>query len=283
MIKTVLLPVALIVIMFGMGISLTLADFKRVFISPKAKIVGLVLQLLVLPLVAFALATLFRLPGELAVGLMVIAACPGGPTSNIISHLSKGDTALSVSLTATSSLITIFTIPLWVEFSLEHFLGSDTDIHLSFLKTVLQLMVVTLLPIGLGLLLNAKKPNLCIRLDKPVKFFSLFFLILIVVIAVSREEDLLNQFKLAGPAAISLNVLTMTLGFGVAWLLGLQKPQRITLAIETGIQNGTLALAISLGMLQNPRIAVPAVVYSLLMFATGILMILIFGRKTSEA
>lgn len=279
MIKTVLLPLAIIVIMFGMGLSLSLNDFKRIFISPKAKVLGLILQLIMLPLVAFGLVWAFGLSGELAVGLILISACPGGPTSNIISHLSKGDTALSVSLTATSSLITIVTIPLWVEYSLDRFMGSDTGIHLSFQQTVLQLMVVVLIPIALGMLLKSKFPHLTSRLDKPVKIFSLFFLILIVVVGVIREEDLLNQFKLVGPAAISLNVLTMALGFGIARIAGLETPQRIALSIETGIQNGTLALAIAMGMLESTRIGIPAVVYSLLMFVTGFFMVLFFGRK----
>ncbi|HMP73412.1 MAG TPA: bile acid:sodium symporter family protein [Kiritimatiellia bacterium] len=277
--KTVFLPLALMTIMFGMGMSLTLNDFKRVVLAPKAKLLGLANQLVVLPLVALLLVWGFGLRGELAVGLMLIAACPGGPTSNIISHLSRGDTALSVTLTAISSTVTVFTIPLIVGASMGHFLGAEAVISLPFGKTVIQLMAVTIVPISLGMLLFAFKPGLTRRLTRPVNVVSVVFLALVIVLAVLKEEELGRQFREAGPAAVTLNVGTMLLGFGTATLLGLGLRQRVTISIESGIQNGTLALAIALGLLESPRIAVPAVVYSLIMFGTGAFMILRFGRE----
>lgn len=282
MLKTVALPLALILIMLGMGMTLTPADFKRVVLKPKATMVGLVLQLFLLPLLAFALCTLFRLQGELAVGLLLIASCPGGATSNMISHLSKGDTALSVSLTAFSSIITPFTIPLILGAGIHHYLGTESSISLPFLKTLIQLMVVSILPVTLGMLLHAKFPDKTRRLGKPVNVMSLCFLALIVLVAVLQEEDLLSQFLLAGPAVLTLNLSTMAMGFGVAALVGLGLRQRITLSIESGIQNGTLALAIAIGILENPPTAIPAVVYSLTMFVSGFAMILGFGRRKSS-
>jgi len=282
LLKTLFLPLALVFIMFGMGLSLTLADFKRVVLAPKAKLLGLACQLLALPALAFALAWLFRLPGDLAVGLMILAACPGGPTSNIVSHLSRGDTALSVTLTAVSSVITVFTIPLIVGFSLGHFLDADQAVALPFWKTVAQLLVVTVIPIAGGMWVHALRPAFSQRMASPVNLVSLLFLALVILAAVLREDDLGRQFVLAGPAAATLNLLGMALGFGAAALFGLARPQRIAISAEVGIQNGTLALAIALGLLDSSRIAMPAVVYSLLMFASGAFLILRFGRRRAE-
>lgn len=279
LIKSLMLPAALIFIMFGMGMSLTPDDFRRVFVSPKAKLVGLFCQLLALPALALGIALALRLPGDLAVGLMLVSACPGGPTSNIISHLSRGDTALSVSLTAVSSMVTVFTIPLIVGASIQHFLGESEAIALPFGKTVAQLLVVTILPVTLGMLVNALRPALCRRMASPFNVISIAFLVLVIAFAVAREEELGKQFLLAGPAALILNITSMALGFGAAAIFKLRRPQRITVSVEVGIQNGTLALAIALGMLDSARIAMPAVVYSLIMFASGAVMILRFGRS----
>jgi len=279
--KQVALPLALFAVLFGMGLSLVPEDFRRVFRHPKAKLVGLGCQLLMLPAIAFALAVLFRLPGEVAVGLMVLASCPGGATSNVITHLSRGDTALSVTLTAVSSMVCVFTIPWIVGWSMEWFLGGSAAVQLPFWKTLLQLATVTILPIACGMAVRAARPAFAQRMEKPAGIFAIVFLALIIIAAVAREKDLAHQFAVAGPAAVTLNILTMVLGFSAGWAFGLPKPQRITISIEAGIQNGTLALAIALGLLDSPGIAMPAVVYSLFMFATGGVMIAIFGRRRS--
>ena len=277
--KQVALPVALFAVLFGMGLSLVPEDFRRVLRHPKAKLVGLTCQLVMLPVIAFALALLFRLPGELAVGLMVLAACPGGATSNVITHLSKGDTALSVTLTAISSMVCVFTIPWIVGWSMEWFMGGSAAVQLPFWKTLGQLTAVTILPIVCGMALRGARPTLAQRLERPAAVFALMFLALIIAAAVAREKDLAHQFAVAGPAAITLNILTMVLGFAAGWAFGLPKSQRITISIEAGIQNGTLALAISLGLLESAQIAMPSVVYSLFMFVTGALMIALFGKR----
>ncbi len=278
--KSVLLPLALILVLFGMGMSLTISDFKRVIRSPLASAVGLGCQLVLLPLVAFALTWILGIRGETAVGMMLLAACPGGPTSNLISHLSKGDGALSVTLTAVSSVVAVLTIPWIVGLSMTHFLGVGAEIQLPFLKTLLQLFVVTILPIGLGMIIRAAKPTFANRMAKPANVISLVFLGVVILIAVLREKDLAGQFRVAGPGAVTLNILTMVLGFFVAKLCRLPRPQQITISIEAGIQNGTLALAIALGILTNPNIAMPAVVYSLFMFVSGAFMIFRFGRAS---
>lgn len=280
LLKQVALPLALFAVLFGMGLSLVLDDFRRVILRPKAKIIGLTCQLVMLPAIAFALALAFRLPGELAVGLMVLAACPGGATSNVITHLSKGDSALSVTLTAVSSVVCVFTIPWIIGLSTDWFLGDSSAVRLPFWKTLGQLAVVTILPIICGMTVRAARPAWARRFERPAAIFSLVFLALIIAAAVAREKDLLHQFELAGPAAITLNLLTMALGFGAGWLFGLPRAQRVTLSIETGIQNGTLALGITLGLLDSARIAMPSVVYCLFMFLTGGFMIARFGRGT---
>lgn len=278
LLKSVLLPLALIILMFGMGMTLRLADFKRVVLSPKATLLGLLCQLAGLPLLAFGLAYVFKLPADLATGLMLLALCPGGPTSNLITHLSKGDTALSVTLTAVSSVITVFTIPLLLGLSMQHFLGEAQVISLPFGKTFLQLTTVTLLPVALGMWVNAARPKLTQRLSGTVNVLSVAFLALIILAAVLKEKDLGAQFAAAGPAAIALNLCAMAVGYAVATGCALSTPQRRTISIEVGIQNGTLALAIALGLLESPRMAIPAVVYSLFMFASGAYMILRHGR-----
>jgi len=283
LLKQLALPVALFAVLFGMGLSLVPADFRRVVLQPKAKIIGLTCQLLLLPSVAFALALLFRLPGELAVGLMVLAACPGGATSNVITHLSRGDTALSVSLTAVSSVVCVFTIPWIVRWSMDWFLGAGAEVALPFWKTLGQLTLVTILPILCGMTMRRLRPAVADRLERPAAVFSLVFLALIIAAAVAREKDLAHQFVVAGPAAISLNIVMMLFGFVAGWLFGLPRDQRITLSIETGIQNGTLALGITLGLLESARIAMPSVVYCLFMFLSGAFMIARFGRRPVNA
>jgi BASS family bile acid:Na+ symporter len=281
--KALMLPLALFIVLFGMGLSLVPDDFRRVLRSPRAKVVGLFCQLVMLPAIAFLLALAFRLPGELAVGLMVLAACPGGATSNVIAHLARGDTALSVTLTAISSLVCVFTIPWIVGWSMAHFLGAEAAVQLPFWKTLGQLTLVTILPIALGMALRGAKPGLALRLAKPANVFSLVFLAVIIGAAVAREDNLGEQFRLAGPAAITLNLATMAAGFLVARAAGLGLPQRITISLEGGIQNGTLALGITLGLLDNPHIAMPSVVYCLFMFVSGGAMAWWFGRRPAGA
>ena len=281
--KHIALPLALFAVLFGMGLSLVPGDFRRVVLQPKAKIIGLGCQLILLPAVAFALALLFRLPGELAVGLMVLAACPGGATSNVITHLSKGDTALSVTLTAVSSVVCVLTIPSVVGWSMDWFMGSGAAVALPFWKTLGQLAFVTILPILCGMALRQARPALAQRLQRPANVFAIVFLALIIAAAVAREKDLAHQFAVAGPAAITLNIVMMFLGFTIGWLAGLPRAQRVTIAIETGIQNGTLALGITLALLESSTIAMPAAVYSLFMFLSGAFMIAWFGRRPAGA
>jgi bile acid:Na+ symporter, BASS family len=268
------LPFSLAVIMFGMGLSLRIEDFKRILIYPKAVGIGLLNQLVFLPIIAFGIANLFELPSELAVGLMILAVCPGGATSNLITHLAKGDSALSITLTAFSSVITVFTIPFLVNYSIGHFIPGGEAQQLEVVGTVVSVLVITIIPVALGMLVFAKMPKLASKLDLPFRRISAIFFVIIVVAAVLKEkENLVRYFVEAGPAALSLNLATLALSFGTARLFKLPFRQGLTIAIESGIQNGTLGITIAATLLMNSVMTIPSAIYSLIMFGTAALVI----------
>jgi len=267
---TVFLPLALFIIMLGMGLGLTLNDFKRVFIQPKAVILGLIAQLIVLPIIGFLLAMIFPLSPELAVGVMILAACPGGPTSNMVTYLVRGNVALSITLTAISSFITVFTIPLVVNLAMQKFMGEGVALQLPFLKTVIQIAVITFIPVTLGMLLHRYTPQFAAKVEKLVKWFSLFFLGLIIAGLLLKERDnVLSFFFQVGGVTLTLNLLTMALGYSIATLGKLDQSSAKAITVEVGIQNGTLAIAVATTLLNSPNMAIPAAIYALIMFITS--------------
>lgn len=279
----VFLPLALFVIMLGMGLGLTVEDFKRIAIAPKAVIIGLLAQLVMLPLVGFALASIFPLSPEIAVGVMILAACPGGPTSNLVTYLAEGNVALSISLTAISSLITIVTIPLVINVATQSFIGEGASIQLDFLQTILQIAVITLIPVSIGMALHHYAPKFAANVEKGVKWISLFFLALIIFGLLLKERaNLVTFFVQVGWVTLALNVVTMALGYGIARLVQLKQKSAVAITCEVGIQNGTLAIAVASAptLLNNPTMAIPAAIYSLLMFATGGVFALWARRQT---
>ncbi len=277
------LPFSLAVIMFGMGLSLRIEDFKRILIYPKAVGIGLLNQLVLLPIVAFGIANLFDLPAELAVGLMILAVCPGGATSNLITHLAKGDAALSITLTAFSSVITVFTIPFLVNYSIGHFIPGGEARQLEVVGTVVSVLLITIIPVALGMLVFAKGPKLAAKLDLPFRRISAIFFVVIVLAAVLKEkENLVRYFVEAGPAALALNVATLALSFGIAKLVKLPFRQGLTIAIESGIQNGTLGITIAATLLMNSVMTIPSAIYSLIMFGTAALVIFFGNYKASK-
>lgn len=280
----IVLIAALFIIMFGMGLTLTLDDFRRVVKSPKAVIAGLVNQIIFLPLIGFALAFAFNADTTLAVGLIIIAACPGGATSNLITHLAKGDTALSVSLTAISSLITIFTIPLFVALALRTFMGVDETVDVNVPRIFAQLLVIIVIPVSLGMWVRAKKASFANQMERPVKIASALVLALVIAGLIVKEKDnIFTYFQQAGLMALTLNLSTMLLGFGTALVLRLNRAQTLTISIETGIQNGTMAIGVATLALQNSAMAIPAAIYSLIMFATGFGLIMIGTTNSAKA
>ena len=277
------LPFSLAVIMFGMGLSLRVEDFKRILIYPKAVGIGLLNQLILLPVLAFGIAKAFQLPPELAVGLMILAVCPGGATSNLITHLAKGDSALSITLTACSSVITVFTIPFLVNYSIGYFIPGGEAKQLEVVGTVVSVLVITIIPVALGMLVFAKAPKLASKLDLPFRRISAIFFVAIVLAAVLKEkENLVRYFVEAGPAALALNVATLALSFGIAKFVKLPFRQGLTIAIESGIQNGTLGITIAATLLMNSVMTIPSAIYSLIMFGTAALVIL-WGNKVASA
>jgi bile acid:Na+ symporter, BASS family len=271
----ILLPVSLALIMFGMGLSLRPDDFKRVAIYPRAAALGIFNQIIILPLVGFILLMLIpmRTP-ELAVGIMVIAACPGGPTSNLISHISKGDTALSITLTAISSLIVVITIPLIVNFSLRFFMQHNEYVPLPVFDTIVKVIIITLIPVAIGMITRAKASRFSLRMERPVKIMSGILLFVIIVAAILNDrENFFDFFAQAGPVALALNVAMLAVGYTTAKLTRLNSSQSITISIESGIQNGTLGIAIAATLLKNPNMTISPAIYSLIMFMTAGLII----------
>ncbi|WP_288371005.1 bile acid:sodium symporter family protein [uncultured Algoriphagus sp.] len=276
----VFLPLTLAVIMLGMGLSLTVTDFKRIFIYPKAVTLGLINQLVILPLIAFSLAIFFDLNPGLAVGLMILAACPGGPTSNLISHLANGDTALSITLTAFSSLITVITIPFIVNFSISYFIPGGEQPPLNIFGTVISVLAITIIPVAIGMLIFKKSPQLARKMDRPFRIFSAVFFVVIILAAILKErENIVDYFSQIGPVALGLNVLTLAFGFFSAKALGLVAKQARTISIESGIQNGTLGITIAATLIGNSEMTIPSAVYSLIMFGTAGVLIFIGSNK----
>jgi len=277
------LPFSLAVIMFGMGLSLRVEDFKRILIYPKAVGIGLLNQLVLLPIIAFGIAKAFSLPPELAVGLMILAVCPGGATSNLITHLAKGDSALSITLTAFSSLITVFSIPFLVNFSIAYFIPGGEAKQLEVVGTVVSVLFITLIPVALGMITLAKAPKLAEKWDQPFRKISTVFFVVIVLAAILKEkENLVQYFIEAGPASLALNLSTLAVSFAMAKWTGLPFRQGLTIAIESGIQNGTLGITIAATLLVNSVMSIPSAIYSLLMFGTAALVIL-WGNKVASA
>jgi BASS family bile acid:Na+ symporter len=268
---SVLMPVALGVIMLGLGLALTVADFTRVLKVPRAVLIGLGCQMLILPFACLAIATLSGLPPELAVGLMLLSASPGGITANIYSHLAKGDVALNITLTAVNSLLSVISVPLIVNLSLAHFLGEGKAIPLQFGK-VLQIFAIVLVPVAIGMALRRRFPALAARLNTPVKILSLVFLIAVVAATSWNErENLTTFFRQVGLAALAFNLVSMAVGYVVPRVARLPKEQAIAIGMEIGIHNATLAIAIASSptLLNNGTMAVPAAVYGVIMFVTA--------------
>jgi bile acid:Na+ symporter, BASS family len=275
----VLLPLALAMIMLGMGLSLVPKDFRRITRYPKAVAVGTVCQILLLPLIGALITKVVPMQPELAVGLIVLAVCPGGPSSNLVTYLARGDVALSVTLTAISSIITVFTIPLFTNLALQHFLGKSAAIALPIGSTMLQIFLITLLPTAIGMAIRYQFPNTARRLEKPMSRLATGLLALIIVLLLVREGSKLPGFLAqVGISVVLLNLLATMAGFLAGKLFRLPLTQQICIAIEVGIQNGTLAIAITAGLLNNSDMAVPAAIYSLLMYVTGCGAIL-YGRQ----
>jgi len=268
---TLFLPIALGIIMLGLGLSLTLADFARVVKFPKPVLIGLSCQLLLLPLVCFFLAKAFGLAPALAVGLMLLAASPGGTTANLYSHLAHGDVALNITLTAVNSVIAVLTMPLIVNLSLAYFMEGDQALPLQFTKVV-QVFVIVLGPVAIGIWIRSRFPGFAARMEKPVKIISALFLLIIIILAVVKDwQTFVDYAPLVGGAALAFNLISLAVGYWVPRLCKLSLRQSIAIGMEIGIHNGTLAIALALSpmLLNNATMSIPAAIYSIIMFFTA--------------
>jgi bile acid:Na+ symporter, BASS family len=280
---TLVLPIALAIIMLGLGLSLKSDDFLRIFKYPKAVTIGLIGQLVILPIIALAIVKVIPMPPAIAVGLIILALCPCGPSSNMITYLAGGDVALAVTLTVFSSMITIFTIPLFASLAVNSFLGTNALVSLPIGATMGQIFVITVIPIGLGMLIQNRLPELARRLEKATNKLAVGFLVLIIILLVAKEWSKLPGFIVqAGMGVMLLNILGMAAGYAISKMLNLNIAQQICIAIEVGIQNGTLAIAITAGILKDAEMAIPAAIYSLFMYLTGFAVIAYGKNLTSH-
>lgn len=278
------LPIALILVMTGVGLGLTTRDFGRVLREPKGFVVGALCQMLLLPLVALAIIETLGLTGGVAIGLFIIALCPGGSTSNLYSLLAKADVGLSVSLTAVIGFITPFTIPLLGAWAVSHFSDGANPINLPLGKTFIQLLVVGVIPVVVGMVIRARWTAFAQRAEPWINRFSVVVLALVIIaICAQLGPKLGAAATAAGPAAVALNLITMTAGYLIGKFLLHRESQARTIALEVGLQNGTMALMITSSILQNAEMSMAPIVYSLLMFVTATLFTLVVGRKPVQS
>lgn len=270
-IATVLLPTALAFIMFSLGLGLQLEDFRRILRQPKALLVGVLCHFVALPLVCWGLLGLWGLGGVFAVGFMILAACPTGTTSNLLTYIARGDVALAVSFTAVASVATIFTLPLVVSWSLQHYLGATHTIALPVASVMGQVFLMLGLPVSLGMLVRHCAPQRAARIE-PVatKVATLLFVVIVALAIVKNWALLRDNFSDLAPFALVLNLTMLAFGFAAALLVRLPRRQAVTLGIETAVQNATLALVVASSILQQEAMSIPGAVYGVLMYAGGL-------------
>ena len=272
-----IMPLVLALIMFGMGLSLTKHDFLELGKEPKPVIVGLFGQLLLLPILAYAVAILFGLSEHLAIGIMILAACPGGTSSNIISHLARANLALSVSLTAVTTIVCVFTTPLIIQFAINQF-DNNSGESFSLLSTTLGLIFITLLPVLLGIFLRHKYPTQAIRSEPFFRQLATSFLIfMIIAITYQERANILESLSHVLLPSITLNLVAIATGLILGIAFKLVKRDCVTLGIEVGVQNSGMAILIAVSFLDRPDYAIAAGVYGLAMYLGAGL--LIFGAK----
>jgi len=270
MIIEIFLPLSLVFIMFTLGIGLTVDDFKNIFRYPKAFAVGIVNQMVLLPVVAFIILSIISLPGEMAVGMMILACCPGGVTSNMITRLAKGDTALSISFTAVVSILAVVTLPLVVGFSMKYFIGSNAP-DINILSLGLTMFFITTVPVSAGLYVHTRfKDKISSFLEIANKISTVLFIIIVVGALASEWATFVNNIQRLGPAVISLLIVMFFIGYNSSRLFKISPEMAITVAIESGIQNATVGITIgSLMLRQDGGLSVfslPSGVYGIVMY-----------------
>ena len=284
--NTTLVPIGLMLIMFSMGLTLALRDFGMVVRHPVPVTAGFATHILLLPLLGLGIGLLFRLPPELALGLFIISICPAGTTSNALTFVGRGNVALAVILTALTSLVTVFTIPLLLSWAVPHFLAGQggTVPTLSIPNTIMQLVRITVLPIAVGMVVRHFAPDFATKLARWLRPTA--FVILIAVIAVSvlvSLEMVVERLVTVTPAILALNLAAMGLGLLIGWLIGAEPRDAMTLSIETGVQNVTLAIFLTLTVLNSMPLAVTQNIYGVVMIINASLLIRGWRRRIAAA
>ncbi|MFN8354685.1 MAG: bile acid:sodium symporter family protein [Spirosomataceae bacterium] len=276
---TTIMPVAVGIIMLGLGLSLTTDDFRRIVQYPKAVFVGLFCQMFLLPVLCLLIAANTGLSPALSVGLMLLAAAPGEPVANLYSHLSNGDVALNVTLTATNSILALLSLPLIVNFALRFFLEQGQYIPMPFQK-VIEVFAIVLTPVVVGMLLKRRSPAFAERMSKPVKVISAVFLVLVIAAAIIKErENLVAAIQQVGWPVLLFNITSLGVGYLLPLLIRIPQRQAVAIGMEVGIHNATLAIYIALSVLNDPIMAIPPAIYGVLMFFTAAAFGYIVSRR----
>ncbi len=278
---TVGLPLALAIIMFGLGLDLTLADFRRVGRAPKAVAVALACQVVLLPAICFGLVVLFDLPALLGIGMLLLAASPGGTTANLFSHLFRGDVALNITLTAINTVIAVVTLPLITGLAIAFYDRQD-DVTMPLVEIV-KVFALILLPVGIGMVVNNRAPDFARRMDKPVRIGSAVILaVLVLGILLDQRENVGDYLADVGLITAVFCAISLVVGFYVPRAFGVTGPQAIASSMEVGVHNATLAIFVAVEVLDEVEISVPAAVYSLVMFLFAALWGTWVSRQVAE-
>lgn len=275
----VLLPLILAFIMFSLGLGLTLGDFRRIFSQPRALLVGVLCHFVLLPLACYLMLSVWGMGGAFAVGFMILAACPTGSTSNLLTYLARGDVALALSFTAVASVATIFTLPVVVTWALGHFLGAARAVNVPVGLMMGQVALVLGVPVSLGMLVRHRWGAWALRFEPRATRVATGLFVLIVVVAAAKNWGLVrDNFSALAPFAMVLNVSMLGVGFAAAWLARLSRKQSVTLGIETAVQNAALALVIASTVLKDDAMAIPGALYGVLMYVGGLVFALTMRR-----
>lgn len=281
LLSKVFFPLALSIIMLGMGMNLVPKDFTRILCHPKEIVIGLCNQLILLPIIGFTLAITFNLSPVMAIGLMILVTCPGGPTSNLITQICRGNIALSVTLTAITSIVSVLTIPFLLSLSLNNFgNSSNIKIELPILSTIFQITAITIIPICIGMLIRRFKSKFVVKMEHPMRMASSVIFIIVFIAAVLVNFNMIGQaMKEVGLVTLLLNILTLSLGFITARAFKLNSKSVISISIESGIQNGTLAFTIATTILNNAEMSIPTVAYVIWMYITSSFLMWLLSKR----
>ena len=275
---SVVLPVVLAVVMFGLGLSLTVADFARVLTAPRAVLVTLVCQMIVLPLIVFGLVVAFGIGPDLAIGMMVLVVSPGGATANVFSHLARADVALNVTVTAVNSVLAMITLPFVVVFSVRFFAGSEASIGLQLDKLV-QVVAIVLVPVALGMLVRWRWPGFAERMERPVRIAAVVAGFLAIIAAILQQLDqFLDGLVAIGLLCLLVSVLSLTVGYTVPRLARIDHRQAVAAAMEIGIHNAVLAITVLVTVLDNPAAALAPAMYGVLMYIPAAIFVRLVMR-----